>query len=81
MPVIVSPFSFLEMEMKGVSGQALELGEPDLGNTPEALDTVDVDGFADEFVLVVVDTEVAVAEVDEALIAGPAVRVPTYRGE
>ena len=33
MAMVVSPFRFLEMEMEGVSGQALELRQPDLGQT------------------------------------------------
>ena len=73
--MIVAPFGFLEMQVEGVSGQSLELGEPDLGDTPEALDAVDVDGLAHELVLAVIDAEVAVAEIDEALIAGPAIGV------
>ena len=75
MPVIVSPFGFLEMQVEGVLGQALELAEPDFCNAPEALDAVDVDALADEFIVAVIDAEVAVAEIDEALIARPAIGV------
>ena len=73
--VIVSPFGFFEMQMKGVFGQALELGESHFGHAPEALDAVDVDAAPDEFILAVIDTEVAVSEIDEAGIPSPSVRV------
>ena len=50
--MVVAPFGLLEMEVEGVSRQALELGQPDLGQAPEAFDAVDMDGSPGELVSV-----------------------------
>ena len=73
--MVVSPFGLLEMEVEGVSRQALELGQPDLGQAPEAFDAVDMDGAFGELVAGMVDADVAIAEVDQAVVAAPAIRV------
>ena len=59
--------------MEGVFGQALEFCESDLGHAPRAFNAVDVDRAAREFILRVVHSEVAVAEIDEAVPAAPAI--------
>ena len=56
-----------------MSGQAFELGQADLGQAPEALDAVDVDGAP--LIPGMIDPEVAIAEVDQAVVAGPAIGV------
>ena len=73
--MVVSPFGLLEMEVEGVSRQALELGQPDLGQAPEAFDAVDMDGAFGELVAGMVDADVAIAEVDQAVVAAPAIGV------
>ena len=34
--MVVSPLGFLEVQVEGASGQALELRQPDFGESPEA---------------------------------------------
>ena len=64
--MVVPPLGFLEAQVEGASGQALELCRPDLGESPEA----PVDGSVGELVPGMVDA--SVAEVDQAVIAAPA---------
>ena len=78
--VVISPFGFLEVQVKGVLGEALELRQADLGQPPEALDAVDVNGALGELVAGMIDAEVAVAEVDQAVVAAPAVGVDDGAG-
>ena len=73
--MIEAPLGLLEVEMEGVLWQSLELGQPDLGHSPEAFDAIDVDRAAGEFIPRMVDPEVAVAEIDEAVVTAPAVGV------
>ena len=61
--------------MEGVPGEALELRQADLGQAPEAFDAVDVDGAVGELVFGMIDAEVAVAEIDQAVVATPAIGV------
>ena len=62
-------------EVEGVFRQALELGQPDRGQAPEAIDAVDMDGAFGELVAGMVDADVAIAEVDQAVVAAPAIGV------
>ena len=75
MSLVVPPFGFLEVETEDMSEQAFELALADLGQAPKALDAVDVDGAPGELVPRMIDLEVAVAEVDQAIVAGPAIGV------
>lgn len=59
--------------MEGVLGQALELRKPDLCYAPEAFDSVDVDAASCELVLRMVDAEMAIAQVHQAVVSPPAV--------
>ena len=78
--MVVSPFGFLEMQVEGVSGQALELCQPDLCQPPEALDAVDVDSSFAELIPGMIDAEVTVAEIDEPVVAAPAIGVDDGTG-
>ena len=62
-----------------MSRQALELGQPDLGQAPEAFDAVDMDGSPAELVAGMIDTDVAIAEIDQAVVAAPAIGVDDRR--
>ena len=73
--MIVSPFGLLEMEVEGVFRQALELGQPDFGQAPEAFDAVDMNGSFRKLVAGMFDADVAIAEIDEAVVAAPAIGV------
>ena len=73
--MVVSPFGFLEVQVEGVSGQALELCQPDLCQPPEAFDAVDVDSLFGELVVGMINTEVTMAEIDQPVIAAPAIGV------
>ena len=66
--------------MEGVPGEALELCQPDLCQAPEALDAVDVDGAVGELVPGVFDAEVTVAEIDQPVVAAPAIGVDDGAG-
>jgi hypothetical protein len=76
--VVVAPFGFLEVQVKGVLREALEFRQADLGQPPEALDAACVNGALGELVqgrilrMGMIDAEVAVAEVDQAVVAAPA---------
>lgn len=61
-----------------MSGQAFELGQADLGQAPEALDVVDVDGAP--LIPGMIDPEVAIAEVDQAVEPGQPSELMTVRG-
>ena len=63
------------MQVEGVFRQALELSEPDFRHAPEPLDAVDVDGAPHEFILGMVNAEMAVAEIDQAVVAAPPIGV------
>ena len=77
--MVVSPFGLLEMEVEGVFRQALELGQPALGQAPEAFDAVEMDGAFGELVAGMVDADVAIAEVDPAVPRQPS-ELMTVRG-
>ena len=55
--------------------QALELGQPDFGQAPEAFDAVDMNGSFRKLVAGMFDADVARAEIDEAVVAAPATGV------
>src|SRR6516162_2097527 len=67
------------MEMEGVFGHAFELGEADLGEAPEAFDAVDVHRAVGKLVVSMIDAQVAVAEIDQAVVAAPAIGVDDGR--
>src|SRR5215471_20000737 len=79
MSVVVAPLGLLEMEMEGLFGHAFELGEADLGEAPEAFDTVDMYRAVGELVVSVVDAQVAIAEIAQAVVATPAIGVDDGR--
>ena len=64
------------MPIEFLRGDAMKLLEPMFSITPEALDAVDMTGAAHELILPVVDSVVlTVADIDESVVATPAVRV------
>ena len=74
--VVEAELGLLEVQVERMTRHALELREPVLGEGPEALDAVDVRPAVGELVLAVVDAQVpGVADVDQAVVAGPAVGV------
>ena len=78
--MIVSPFGFFEVQMEGVSGEAFKLCQPDLGQPPEAFDAIDVDGSLGKLVLTMIDADVAIPEIDQAVVAAPAIGVDDGAG-
>ena len=55
-------------------GNAIELGQPSLGVTPEALDAVNVRSIVGEFIPSVLDSQVLfVTDIDQAVVPSPAV--------
>ena len=73
--MIVTPFGFFEVQVKGVFWHPLEFGQPHLGHTPEALDAVNVDASARELILRMIDAKVSVAEVHQPVIPAPSIAV------
>ena len=74
MSVIEAEFGLFQMKIKGVFRYPAESGESSFGETPEALDAVDVVELLGEDVLPVLDPEVLVeAQIDQAVIACPAI--------
>ena len=74
MPVVKAELGFFQVQIKGLGGNAIELGEPSFGVAPERLNAVDVVFAPCEFVVAVVDPEVLVkADVDQAVIATPTI--------
>ena len=74
--VIEAIFRFFQMEIKRMLGHPVELHQATLGVTPKALDAVDVNAAPGELVVAVVDPQMLVkADIDQPVIAAPAVRV------
>src|ERR1017187_250865 len=64
------------MKRKGVSGYAVEFGQPSFGETPKALDTIDVVLAHGELMSLVVHPEMfLIAHIDQAVVAGPTIGV------
>lgn len=75
-PMIESQLSFLEMQLKGALGQAVELGHPSFFITPAALNAVDVSFARGELISIVVNSEMIVeTDIKQAIVTGPAVRM------
>lgn len=77
--MIEAPLCFLEVEIAGVFRQALECCGSDLGHAPETFNAVDMDRAAGELILRVVHPEVAVAEIDDAVVATQATGMRSLR--
>lgn len=62
--------------------QALELRKAGFCHAPEALDTVDVDPAPDEFILSMIDAEVAITKIDQAVdrVAVEAAQLRSLKG-
>lgn len=76
MPHIVPEFTLFQMQIEMVLPYPSELGEPDLGNTPEVLNAVDVAVASCELVGAVIHPVVPfVAPVNESVVAFPAIAV------
>ena len=69
--MVEAPLGFLAVEMECVFGHVVELCEPHLGQAPEALDAIDVNRAASELIAGMVDPEVTIAKIDEAVVAAP----------
>ena len=77
------------MQVKSFWAYTTEPGKSGFSISPEALDTVDMSPAVNEFIIAVVDLKVlVVTDIDQAIIAAPAVRVydavrgylPSYNG-
>ena len=68
--------AFLQMQIEGAIGDAIELLKPALGKAPEALYSIDVMLATSELILTMIDPEVlCIADINQAVITAPAVRV------
>ena len=61
--------------MKGVFGNALELGEPDFCQSPKAFDAVHMGWAIDELVPGMIYPIMTIAYIDQSVIAAPAIGV------
>ena len=74
--MIESKLSFLEMQIEGTLGQAVELGHTSLCIAPETFDTVDVPFARGELIGPVVDSEMLVkADIHQPVVTKPAIRM------
>jgi len=78
MAIIVSPFGFFEMQMKGVFRQSLELSQSYFCHSPKAFNAVDMNPASCELILGMIYTEMAVAKINQPVIAAPSIGV--YNG-
>jgi len=74
--VIEAKFTFFQVQIKGGLIHASELGKPGFGETPEALNAVDMGLPSNEFVFPMINSEMLlVSQVDQSVISSPPVRV------
>ena len=74
--MIKTPLALFQVQVKSRRRDALELLQAPLGITPEALNAVNVTLVISKLVCAVIDPEVfGIADIDEAVIATPALRV------
>lgn len=72
--MVETELCFLEVQMEGVFGNDLELGELEFGISPEALHAIDVRLFVGKFVSTILNAQVfGVADIDQAIVAAPAI--------
>ncbi len=74
--MVESKLSFLEMQIEGSFGQAVELGHTSLCIAPEALDAIDVTFATGELVGTMIDSKMLVkADIDQPIVTRPAIRM------
>ena len=81
MSVIETPFGFLEVDDEGIGADASELGQAQFGETPKALDAVDVVFAPCELVFMMMDAVMFVAAQDKAVVGLPAIGIDGGLGE
>ena len=70
--MIESPLALLQMKIKRLIADAIELGQPALGKAPERLDSIDVIATTSELVTAMTDAVVLlVPHIDQAVIPAP----------
>jgi len=79
--VVEAELALFEVQVEGVSGNALGLGEAMFSEGPEGFDAVDVAVAADELVIAMVDPEVfSIADIDQAMVPPPAIAMDDTLG-
>ena len=74
--MIEAKFGFLQMEKKGVCGDAVELRQTTFGEAPETLDAIDMVLTHGKLMSLVIHPEMfLISHVDQSVVAGPAVGV------
>lgn len=74
--LVEAELGFLEVQVKHMALDAFHLGQTQLGVSPERLDTIDVRLRVGELVTAVIHAQMlGVADIDEAVIAAPAIAV------
>ena len=74
--MVETEFGLLEMKVKGMSGDAIELEQATFGEAPKAFDAVDVMRSASEFVLAMIDAKMLVeAQINQTVVPSPTIGV------
>lgn len=74
--MVESKLSFLEMQIEGTLGQAIELGHPSLCIAPETFDPIDVSFTGGELTGAMVNTEMLVKyDLHQPIVTRPAIRM------
>ena len=73
--MIVSPFSFVEVQMESMFGQAFKLCKAHFCQSPEPFYTIDMHAASREFILGMVVAIMSVAEVHRPVVTAPSIRV------
>ena len=71
--MIKPEFSLLQMQLKGMLCEPVELGKPSFGKTPKRLNAVDMRNAPGEFIIAMIDAVMFIkANIDQAIVATPA---------
>ena len=76
---MVAPLTFFEVQRE-VDLHAVELGQPAFGKAPERFDAVDVSTTGGEGLFLVDADVLVITNVDESIVAGPAIRADHAAG-
>lgn len=72
--MVEAKLAFLEVQIEGGFGQAVELGQAPLGEAPEAFDAIDVVVALGEVIAAVADAPMlGITQVDQSVVAGQTV--------
>ena len=72
--MIKTKFGFFQVQIEGMFGYTIELGQTSFGETPERLDTVNMPLTTGKLIVTMVNPEVLIkADIDQSVIATPSI--------